>query len=165
MAFLDQGGEGGEQPRDVMKVEARRRLVKDKQRGILLLLSDEVGQLHALVLTTGEGRGTLSQPYVSQSHVSKWLETFCHQSLPMLPEEVDGLCHRHVEHVVDVLAMKAHVEHLALEALAVAGFAGEREIGHKLHLDRDHARSLTLLAASALGIEREILGREAHLLG
>ena len=48
--------------------------------------------------------------------------------------------------------------------MTVAGLTLEHEVGHKLHLNRDHTGTFTLLAATALGVEREILRCEAHLL-
>ena len=80
-------------------------------------------------------------------------------------EEGYRLRHGHTEHVVDVLSGKAHFEHVALEALAVAAVAGQREVCHELHLHRHHAGSLALLAASALGVEGEVLRRDVHLPG
>ena len=52
-----------------------------------------------------------------------------------------------------------------LETVPVTGFALEHEIGHELHLDGDRTSTLTLFAATSIGIEGEILRREAHLLG
>ena len=61
--------------------------------------------------------------------------------------------------------MEAHVEDLAFESLAVAGFTGEREVGHELHFHGDDTGTLTFLTTATVGVEGEILGREAHLLG
>ena len=80
-------------------------------------------------------------------------------------EELDGFRNRHVEHVEDVLAIVLNVEHIALEALAVTTFALENQIGHELHLNRDDTRAFAFLASAAVGIEREVLGGETHLLG
>ena len=48
-----------------------------------------------------------------------------------------------------------HVEHLGLEARAVALVAGHVHVGHEDHLDLDVARALALLAAAALHVEAE----------
>ena len=50
------------------------------------------------------------------------------------------------------------------EPLALTSLAGQREVCHKLHLDGNISRTLTFLASSAFSIEREVLGRESHLL-
>lgn len=52
VAALYQCREGMKQTCDVVEVEARRRLIEDEERGFLLLLADEVGELDALVLTS-----------------------------------------------------------------------------------------------------------------
>ena len=82
----------------------------------------------------------------------------------MLREEVQCLVDGHVQHVIDVLPFIAHVQDVVLEAVAVTGLALQYQVGHELHLDGNGAGSLTLVAATAIGVEREILGREAHLL-
>ena len=46
----------------------------------------------------------------------------------------------------------------------MACLALQHEVGHELHLDGDDAGTLALVAASAVGIEREVLRCEAHLL-
>jgi hypothetical protein len=51
-----QGVEGLQQAVDIMEMQARCRLVKDKHRGLLSFLSDEVSQFDALVLTARECR-------------------------------------------------------------------------------------------------------------
>ncbi len=58
-----------------------------------------------------------------------------------------------------------YVEDVALEALAVTDGALQGEVGHELHLDGDLAGSLAFLAAASLGIEGEVLWRDAELLG
>ena len=60
--------------------------------------------------------------------------------------------------------MIGHVEDVFLETMAVTGFTLQDEVGHELHLYRDDTGSLTLLTTTTLGVEREILWREAHLL-
>ena len=60
--------------------------------------------------------------------------------------------------------MIAYVQYFLLEALSVTSIARQHEVGHKLHLNRYDACSLTFFASSALGIEREVLWGVAHLL-
>ena len=80
-------------------------------------------------------------------------------------EEVDGLLDAHVENVGDVLAVVFDLQHLFLEARAVAGLARQVDIGHELHLDLLHALALTFLAATARHIEREESGLDATQFG
>ena len=82
----------------------------------------------------------------------------------MLAEELHRFRDGHVQHVVDVLPIVVHVEDILLETVSMTGFALQHEIGHELHLYGDDASALALLTAPTVGIEREVLRREAQLL-
>ena len=56
MTTLDEGVERLQETIDVVEVQTCGGFVEDEEGGILTLLSDEVGQLDALVLTTRKGR-------------------------------------------------------------------------------------------------------------
>ena len=58
----------------------------------------------------------------------------------MCAEELHRLAHRQVEHVGDGLAVKTHLERLAVEALAVATRARRVGVGHELHVELDLRR-------------------------
>ena len=83
----------------------------------------------------------------------------------LVAEELDSLVYGHVEYVVHVLSSVSHFQDVVLEPFALAGFAGQGKVSHKLHFDGYIARSLTFLASSSLGIEGEVLCGETHLLG
>jgi hypothetical protein len=53
------------------------------------------------------------------------------------------------------LALELDVQRLAIVAFAVAGVAGDIDIGQEVHLDLDDAIALAGLAAAALDVERE----------
>jgi hypothetical protein len=57
------------------------------------------------------------------------------------------------------------IEDVVLEAMTVTSLALQHQVRHKLHLDRNHASTLTLLTTAPLRVEGEILWSEAHLLG
>ena len=80
-------------------------------------------------------------------------------------EEVGGLFHGHVEHVGDRLALEQDFQRLAVVALALAGVAGDVDVGQKVHLDLDDAVALAGLAAAALDVEGEAPGLVAARLG
>ena len=107
----------------------------------------------------------MSEFDVSQTHILQWTQFVADLLLFVRCEELHGLVHCHVEDVVDVLSVVLHVEHHLLEAFAVASLAFQHQVGHELHLDRHGAFSLAFLAASALRVEREVCGGEAHLSG
>ena len=56
MASCYQGLEGFQQALYIVEMQTCGRLVEDKERGLLFLLSDKVGQFYTLVLTTRERR-------------------------------------------------------------------------------------------------------------
>ena len=53
-------------------------------------------------------------------------------------------------------------QHLVAEAFAIAGWAGERDVGDELHLHRLPAGAAAAFAATFAGIEGEMRGREAR---
>ena len=66
---------------------------------------------------------------------------------------------------MDVLAAIAHLQHLRLEAGAVALFANQFNVGEKLHLHRYRAVSLANLASATWDIEGKMSGSQASLVG
>ena len=62
------------------------------------------------------------------------------------------------------LEARQNMQRGAFEAHAVASLAGQDEVCHELHLHLHRAFALTLVAASAVGIEGEESRRHAHLL-
>ena len=81
-----------------------------------------------------------------------------------LREELQRLLDRHLEHVGDRLALEAHLERLAVVALALARLARDVDVGQEVHLDLDLPVALARLAAAALDVEREPAGLvAAHL--
>lgn len=101
---------GGEQFLDVVEVEPRGWLVEDEHGGSLLLLTDEVGQFYTLVLASREGRGVLSELYITQSHVLQWLQSFHDLWLVMLGKEQNGIVDGHAQNVVYILSFKSYIE-------------------------------------------------------
>lgn len=64
---------------------------------------------------------------------------------------------------MDVLVLIPYLKDVMLEPFAMACLTLQFKVGHELHLNGDCARSLALLAASAFGIEGEMLWCESHL--
>ena len=56
VATLDECVEGLQQPVDIVEVQTRGGFVEDEEGRLLSFLSDEIGQLDTLVLTTRERR-------------------------------------------------------------------------------------------------------------
>ena len=77
-------------------------------------------------------------------------------------EELLGLGHRHRQHLADVAAAEAVLEHRRHEALALADLAGRRDPGHHREVGVDDARAVAG-RAGALGVGAE--QRRLHAVG
>jgi hypothetical protein len=78
---------------------------------------------------------------------------------PLVAKKLERVVDGHVEHVGDALALVAHLERLAVVALALAHLARHVDVGQEVHLDLHQAVALARLAAAALHVEREAPGR------
>ena len=116
-------------------------------------LQSSDGELHALRLAAGERRRRLAERHVVEPDVVQRLQPAA--DLRDLREERERLLDRHLEHVGDRLALEAHLERLAVVALALARLARDVDVGQEVHLDLDLAVALARLAAAALDVERE----------
>ena len=72
---LYEGIEGLKQSVDVVEVQSRGGFVEDEEGRLLTFLTDEVGQLDALVLTTRERRRVLPEFDISQADVLEGFQT------------------------------------------------------------------------------------------
>ena len=135
------------------KCRPGRRLVEDVERAPGGAPRQLLRQLHPLRLAAGERRRLLADLDVAEADP--------HQRRHLLAdrrhrgEERLGVLHRHVEHVGDALALEQDLQRLAVVALALAGLAGDVDVGQEVHLDLDDAVALAGLAAPALDVEAE----------
>ena len=120
MSPFNEGVESLEQSLDIMEVKAGSWLVENEQGRFLLLLSYEVGEFHALVLTTGEGGGVLAEFDVAKSHLFQRLQSFYNRMtllrkvifftsrLRLLTtKELNGFGDGQVEDVVDIFSFES----------------------------------------------------------
>ena len=110
-------------------------------------------ELDALRLAARQRRRRLAERDVAQAHVEQRRELARDRRHRL--EERERLLDRHRQHFVDVLALVADLERLAVVALAVAHVARHVDVGQEVHLDLDEAVALARLAAPALDVERE----------
>ena len=68
-------------------------------------------------------------------------------------EEGQGLFHRHLQHLVDVLALVAHLQRLPVVPLALAHLAGDIDIRQEVHLNLDESIPGAGLAPSSPDVE------------
>ena len=78
-----------------------------------------------------------------------------------VPEEVQGLLHGHLQHVVDALALVLHFQGFPVVAVALAHVAGDVHVRQKVHLNADDAVALAGLAPAALYVKGEAAGGKA----
>ena len=78
-------------------------------------------------------------------------------------KKVKRLAHGHLQHVVNILLLVAHVEHAALVARAAALLADQFHVGQKAHFHGHGAVALARFAAAAGNIEGKMPGSEPAL--
>src|SRR5207302_4557026 len=75
-------------------------------------------------------------------------------------EEGERFADRQIEHLTNRPSAVADLEHLRLEAFAVALIARDEDVGEELHLDAHFAFALARFTAAARDVEREMARRE-----
>ena len=166
VAGVDQARQHGEQPADVLEVQAGRGLVEDVDGVAGRALGQLGGQLHPLGLAAREGGGGLAEPDVAEADVDDRLHVPGDDGL--VGEEGQGLLAAHLEDVGDVLALEGDVEGVAVVAGALAHLARHVDVGQEVHLDLDRAVAGARLAPAAGHVEAEPAGQVAadlRLLG
>ena len=170
MPGVEQAAERAEQLRDVVEVQAGRRLVEQEQRRAFRLalgrFGEVTGELQALRLAARERRHRLTEPQVVEADRDQRLEAAQH--VAVAGEERGGLGHRHVEHVGDAARGPATAHHLHLEGLgavaaSVAVGAAQVHVREELHLDVLEAVARAGRAAPGARVEAERAGRVAAL--
>ena len=156
VAGIAQAVEHLEQLRDIVEVQARRRLVEDVERAPGVALAELLRELHALRLAAGQRGRVLAELDVAQAHIHQRLELARKRRHRL--EEGQRVLDGHVEHFVDAATLVADLQRLAVVAAALAGVAGHVDIGQEVHLDLDHAIAFAGLAAAALDVEAEASG-------
>lgn len=155
-----------EQLLDVVEVQPRGRLVQDIEGLTGIPLGELPRQLDPLRLAPRQGSGRLAEPDVGEAHIHQGLQLARHRRDGV--EECAGIFHRHVEDLVDVLALVLHLQGLAVVALALADVARHIDIRQEVHLHLDDPIPLTCLAAPPLDVEGEttrLVAPGASLLG
>ena len=163
VARLGQPGQHADQLLHVGDVQSRGGLVQHVDGAPRGLPGQLGGQFDALGLAAGEGGGGLAQLHVAQAHVPHGLQLAA--DLEDGVEELQRFVHGHLEDLVDVLPLVAHLEGLAVVAMALADLAGHVHVGQEVHLDLDDAVAGARLAAPALDVEGKAVGLVAPGLG
>src|SRR5699024_7502414 len=122
VALVDEPLEDLQQLRDVLEVQARRRLVEHVDGPSSGALRQFGGELHPLRLTTGQGRGRLSEADVAEPDLDEGLQVAGDRR--DRGEEVTGPLDRHIEDLRAVLGLERDLEGLPVVAGPVADLAG-----------------------------------------
>ena len=138
----------------VEQKNAAQRLAVVGRRQRLEVGEQKARELQALRLAARERRGRLPEAQVAKPDRTQRLEPARHGR--RLAEKAARLVDRQCEHFVDVAALEADGEDVALEAAAVARVALHLEVGHEMHLDRHGAGAVAFLAASAIDVEGKV---------
>jgi hypothetical protein len=70
----------------------------------------------------------------------------------------------HIQHFGNAFVLEFYLQNVLLEFLAVAAFAGQVNIGHKLHFDLHLAFALAHFAAAAFYVEEKCDGLKPRAL-
>ena len=165
-ALVHQGVEHADELAHLVHVQAGGGLVQDVERAGQVALAELAGDFDALGLAAGQGGGGLAELDVFQADLGEHVE-LAHERR-VVGEELTRLAHGHGQHVRDVLAPVLHLQGLGVVALALAGLAGDVDVGQEVHLDLDLAVALARLAPAALDVEGEpagLVAARARLLG
>lgn len=129
---------------DVGRVQARRRLVQDVQRGGAVRPLELGRELDALRLTAGQLRRGLPEPQIAEADVEQGAQA-PRRGRRVLEEHGGGL-DGEVEHPGDGEAPQPHLERLGVVAGSVAVGAGRVRTGQEEQLDGDEPLALAGLA-------------------
>ena len=119
VAAIDQALQGGEELVDVGEMEADRRLVEEKERVGLARPGEGRRQLEALRLAAGKRYECLAEPQIAEADLEERRQAL--PDLGRIGEEIHRVLGGGVEHLADGLALVENLEHLLVEAGAVAG--------------------------------------------
>ena len=161
--LLDQLLQDADQPVDVGRVQADRRLVQDVERRSVAAARQLARELDALGFTARESRRRLPDLDVAQADVVQRLQ-LAHDRRDGA-EEAQSVLDRQVEDLGDRLPLEAHLQRLPIEARPVADLARHIHVRQELHLDAQLPLTLARLATSAAHVEGETAGLVAAHLG
>jgi hypothetical protein len=172
---LYQTAKGSQQFADVIKMQSSGRLIKDvnqarpaagvvarcRMRGFACGGMQVGSQFHALRLAAGESRRRLPQTQISQANLLEGTQFFGY--LGRLGEKSQRLLHRKIEHLMDILAVIAHFQHLRFVTRALALFTNQLHVGQKLHFHGNRAIALADLATASRHVEGKVSRRQSAL--
>ena len=163
VAGVDQALKHLHQQRDIVEMQAGRRLVEDEKLAARdspfsrdAMFAEMRDELEPLRFAAGQRIQRLAEPDVAEADFIEHVETVAEPlRFADLREELDRFADRQLEHVVNRFAVELHAQDVRLEAFAFAFRATHEEIAQELHLDLLEAGAATTLATAAAGVEGE----------
>src|SRR5262245_1191176 len=128
-------------------MQTRRRLVENVEQALAAVRRQVRRDLDPLRFSSRERRRWLTKPEIAETDFVEDREPAQH--LRRAAEESQRLAHREIQNLRDGAAAIADLEHLRLEALAIALVARDKHIGKELHLDAHFTLALTGFATAA----------------
>src|SRR6266852_2519523 len=136
-------------------------LVEDVEGAAGLGLGKRAGELDALGFAAGERGGGLAELDVAEADFDEGGEFLL--NLRNLVEQLQGFGGRKVQDVGNGMALETHGQRLGIVAAAAADFAGDVNIGKKIHFDAAETIALAGFAAASFDVEAEAAGTVAAL--
>ena len=166
VAFLNEAVEDFDEKRDIVEVQACRRLVEDQERLLAGLADEVVDELEALGFAAGEGVDRLAEAEVVEAHLA---EKFQWGSDFFLGIERFKKCDRlgggHFQNLVDRFSADLDFEKGRAETGSIAFRTAQEEVAEELHFHLFKAESAAAVAAAIAGVEGKAGGCESGRLG
>src|SRR5207244_3755539 len=140
---------------DVVEVQAGGRLVENVEGLTGAAFAQLAGQLDSLGLPTGQRRRRLAELDVIQPHVVQRLQH--RPDLGYVREMIQGLLHVHLQDFMDIFALEADLERLAVKAATFTDWTSHPHVGQEVHLQAIRAVAFTPLAAAARALKAKSL--------
>ena len=156
IALGDKAVKDFEEQGDIVEMQAGRRLVKNQERAVLVLLDEMVDELQPLGLAAAQRVDRLAEPQVIEPDLGQKPERAGDRPTRVERfEKFDRLAGGHLEHVVDRFSFDLDGEDRRAEAFALALRAAEVKVAEELHFDFLEPQPAAPLAPALAGIERE----------
>src|SRR5512138_1074467 len=150
-AFVAQTLQHAEQLFDVVEVQPSGGLIKNVERPSGRAFRELLRELYALCFAARQRRRVLAESNIREPDIDERLEL--RRDDRRIAKELERILDGHLEHLVDVLALVADLERLAVVSPAFAHVARHVDVRQEMHLDLDHAVALACLASAAFDVE------------
>src|SRR5713226_8659908 len=134
-------------------------LVEDVEGAAGLALGEFAGELDALGFAAREGGVGLAELDVAETDFDESGEFLL--NLRNLVEQLQGFRGRKIQDVGNGMALEADTKRFGFVAAVVADFAGDVDIGKKIHFDAAEAIALAGFATATFDVEAEAAGTVA----